>query len=49
MLDGRTLFAHFSAGRVTTPPDSDGDGLYDACDACPLSGHPRGPDGCELE
>jgi hypothetical protein len=44
--DGRKVFWSGAASRVANPPDSDGDGLHDACDACPGLGHPRGPDGC---
>ncbi len=33
---------------LTSPADPDLDGLHSACDACPLQGYPRGPDGCPL-
>ncbi len=48
--NGREVLADFPITRVTAPPDTDGDGIQDACDACPTQGHPPGghrlPDGC---
>ena len=48
--NGREVLAAFAITRVTSPTDTDGDGIQDACDACPTQGHPPGgyrlPDGC---
>lgn len=44
--DGTDLAASVPITRVDSPPDTDGDGIHDACDACPTIGAPRGPDGC---
>ena len=42
MRVARTVDATFAA----TDPDTDNDGIFDACDACPNIGGDRGPDGC---
>ena len=47
---GRRILASLEITRVTNPPDDDGDGIQNACDACPDQGHPPGgyrlPNGC---
>jgi hypothetical protein len=48
--DGVRLLGDTAITRPTAPPDTDLDGVHDACDACPTNGHPPGgtvgPDGC---
>jgi hypothetical protein len=45
--DGLRVTRTLPAAFATDDPDSDGDGIHDACDACPADGNaPRGPDGC---
>ena len=45
---GPGLVQQFPIAMSASPNDPDLDGLHNACDACPLQGYPRGPDGCPL-
>jgi hypothetical protein len=50
LADGTAIVATLAITRPTNPADADGDGIHDACDACPLNGDPSGShvdaDGC---
>jgi DNA-binding beta-propeller fold protein YncE len=55
--DGNSLYvaaenddavAHFSLGEVGPPADGDGDGVFDAADACPAQAGPASNGGCPL-